>query len=263
MSVLVRNQFMAGEDNNYLIAGNICNAFVLGTLGSQDDFFLVGSEPEHESNYPMLTGNILDSEGQVLFRLVRNMLIINPGNCSKILGNHVGYEIHDAHGIMIFSVKTLFDTLPGLPQKSFVTTLAGRFFNKHGEMVLSANSGEPDEQLLVQAPCAFGFGGGFGFVQNMAREDLEFARFILGTRGRIHEQFRGVHEGEEFTLDGKALFDAKVRGCTIHVNSGAFILAGACEFVGSNFMFHEEAENLRNLVLALISQKQKFEQPTN
>jgi hypothetical protein len=54
MSILVRNQFMPGMYNNYLIAGNICNAFALGEIGSQDDFFLIGAEPEDESNYPFL-----------------------------------------------------------------------------------------------------------------------------------------------------------------------------------------------------------------
>jgi hypothetical protein len=80
---------MPGRFNNYLIAGNICNAFALGEIGSKDDFFLLGAEPEDESNYPLLTGNILDSDGNVLFRLVRNVLGINPGHCSKIFGDHV------------------------------------------------------------------------------------------------------------------------------------------------------------------------------
>jgi len=35
MTVLVKNQFMPGKFNNYLIAGNVCNAFVIGELGSQ------------------------------------------------------------------------------------------------------------------------------------------------------------------------------------------------------------------------------------
>ena len=80
MSILIGNIIMPGQINNYLIAGNVCNAFVLGELGSRDDFFLVGAEPSTESNYPLLTGNILNSEGQVLFRLVRNVLTINPGH---------------------------------------------------------------------------------------------------------------------------------------------------------------------------------------
>ena len=84
---LIRNSIMAGKDNNYLVGGNIVGAFVVGEVGSADDFFLVGVEPEQESNYPLLTGNILDSEGNVLFRLVRNVLMLNPGHCSKILGD--------------------------------------------------------------------------------------------------------------------------------------------------------------------------------
>ena len=63
MSIFVRNSFQPGKFNNYLIAGNICNAFVIGELGSQDDFFLVGAEPQEESVYPFLTGNVLDSAG--------------------------------------------------------------------------------------------------------------------------------------------------------------------------------------------------------
>lgn len=112
MSILIKNRFMLGQFNNYLIAGNVCNAFALGELGSQDDFFLVGAEPEEESSYPLLTGNILDSEGKVLFRLVRNVLFLNPGHCSRILGDHVGYEIHDSSGVPILKVRTLFERLP-------------------------------------------------------------------------------------------------------------------------------------------------------
>jgi len=41
---------MPRKFNNYLIAGNVCDAFALGELGSQDDFFLVGAEPEEESS---------------------------------------------------------------------------------------------------------------------------------------------------------------------------------------------------------------------
>jgi len=54
-STLVRNVLVQGKYNNYLVGGNICNAFALGDLGSTDDFFLVGAEPLDESNYPLLT----------------------------------------------------------------------------------------------------------------------------------------------------------------------------------------------------------------
>ena len=127
-SKLVKNVFMQGKYNNYLIGGNVCNAFALGDLGSKEDFFLIGAEPFDESNYPQLTGNILDSDGNVLFRLARNMLVINPGHCSKILGDHVGYEIHDGNGVLIFKVTTLFETLPGSQEKCFCYNYIGQFF---------------------------------------------------------------------------------------------------------------------------------------
>jgi hypothetical protein len=100
---------MPGAFNNYVLAGNLCNAFALGEIGSRDDFFLIGAEPPDESSYPLLTGNVLDSEGQLLFRLVRNVLTINPGNCSKIIGDQIGYEIHDSAGALIFRVSSKFE----------------------------------------------------------------------------------------------------------------------------------------------------------
>lgn len=188
MSILAKNIIYPGKFNNYLIAGNVCNAFVLGELGSTDDFFLVGAEPEDESTYPLLTGNILDSERNELFRLVQNELIINPGNCSKITGDYVGYEIHDSKGVMIFKVKTLFAKLPGSEEDYFVSALAGNFYNKQGQLVFSANSGEPDEHIETNVKNAFGFTGrGFGIALGMNEEQKQFAIRVLSSRGAVHE----------------------------------------------------------------------------
>jgi len=257
MSTLIKNQFMPGEFNNYLIAGNVCNAFALGELGSQDDFFLVGAEPEEESSYPLLTGNILDSEGNVLFRLVRNVLVLNPGHCSRILGDHVGYEIHDSSGKLILKVRTLFEHLPGSVDKMFVTTLAGSFYNKKGELVFLANSGEQDERIEANVKCAFGFIRGFGLVQGMSKEEIDFARVALSSRGAIHEPIRGYLDAKELTLDGKALIDARLTNCKIHVHTGDFATFGQCGFEHCEFVFHDAAENIKNLVLALSRQSTK------
>lgn len=256
MSILVRNKFMPGEFNNYLIAGNVCNAFIVGELGSTDDFFLVGAEPIGESNYPLLTGNILDSEGKVLFRLVRNMLLINPGHCSKILGDHVGYEIHDGDDKMIFKIRTLFEKLPESEDEMFVTTLAGNFYNKKGELVFSANSGEQDEHIETNAKCAFGFTGGFGLVQGLSREEIDFARIALSSRGAIHELISEHLDGKEFDLDGKALINAKITNCKVHVHTGNFIVRNS-EIGNNEIFFHDEAANLRSFVLALAEQSPK------
>lgn len=59
------NVFHLSRYNNYLIGGNACNAFGLGRIGAQRDFWLLGAEPEDESSFPLLSGRILNSEGEL------------------------------------------------------------------------------------------------------------------------------------------------------------------------------------------------------
>jgi len=243
---------MKGKYNNYLVGGNVCNAFVLGNLGSTDDFFIVGAEPFEESNYPLLTGNILDSEGNVLFRLVRNMLVINPGNCSKILGDHVGYEIHDGNGHLIFKVATLFERLPKSKEECFVTTISANFFNKNGDLVFKAHSGDENERIESNVKSVFGFSGGFGLVQGLNEDEMNVARAMLSTGGAIHRVLSGHMSDMEVSLDGAALLNAQIEKCTIIVSTGEFILIGKNNsFSNSKFSFSGAAENIRQLVLQL------------
>jgi hypothetical protein len=108
LNTLKGSTIIPGKYNNYFIAGNITNAFVLGEIGNMNDFFLIGSEPVGESSYPLLSGNILDSEGKRLFTLERNEITINPGHCSKIIGNSTEYEIHDFKDTLILKVWNCF-----------------------------------------------------------------------------------------------------------------------------------------------------------
>jgi hypothetical protein len=250
MSILVNNQFMPGRYNNYVIAGNVCNAFALGKIGSQDDFFLIGAEPEDESNYPLLTGNILDSEGNVLFRLVRNVLVFNPGLCSRIFGDHVGYEIHDSAGKLIFKVRTVFESLPGTEDVMFVTTIAANFYNKERQLIFQANSGEPDERIETNVKSAFGFSGGFGLVQGMTEDELVLTRMALLTKGNVNQLITGNIDGEQVNLDGKLLLNARLTNCTVHVKTGQFSLLGECSIEYCKFVFRDEAENIKRLVLS-------------
>ena len=239
-NVYSRNKIQPGKYNDYLIAGNQCNAFALGEIGSTEDFFLVGCEPPEESTYPLLTGNILDSEGKVLFRLVRNVLVFNPGHCSRIMGNHVGYEIHDGNGVPVFKVETLF-------QEKFITTISAKFYNKDGTLIFKANSGEEDERIEASCKCAFGYSGALGIAQGMNREDLEFLAMVFSSGGRVHEPIRGLIEGKEFSLDGKAVIDANVKNCTIHIESGDFLTKDT-SYDTCKFIFSGRAANIRNLL---------------
>lgn len=251
-SVLVRNVMMPGKYNNYTVGGNICNAFALGELGSTSDFFLVGAEPLDESNYPLLTGNILDSEGNVLFRLVRNVLVINPGHCSKILSDHVGYEIHDGTDHLIFKVATRFESLPNSTEKCYVTTISSNFYNKSGDLVFIAHSGDESERIESNVKAVFGFAGGFGLVQGLDDNEISVARAMLSTGGAIHRVISGSISGQEINLDGAAVFDAKIDKCTVNVSSGEFAILGSNNtFSNSSFAFSGAAENIRQLVLQL------------
>lgn len=240
---------MQGRCNNYMVGGNICNAFALGELGSEEEFFLVGCEPIGESNYPMLTGNILDSEGNLLFRLVQNMLVINPGHCSKILGDHVGYEIHDGNGKLIFKVATQFTNIPGSSDECFVTTISANFYNRNGDLVFKAHSGDKEEFIESGVKSLFGFSGGFGLVQGFDDNELNVARAMLGTSGKIHKVLSGLITKREITLDGSALFNAHIEDCKINVSTGEFVnLGGKNSFTNSVFNLTGAAQNIKWLV---------------
>jgi hypothetical protein len=199
-ATLIRSVLCKGHFNSYLVAGNVCNVFALGELGSSDDFFLIGAEPEGESNYPLLTGNVLDSEGNVLFRLVKNMLVINPGHCSKILGDHIGYEVHDGNDQLIFKVQTRPKCLPGETAESFVTTISANFFDKHGHLVFHATSGGDDEQIESSLKSSFGFTDEFVLIHRMSEDELTIARMMLGSSGAIHRILTGPVSGETVSL---------------------------------------------------------------
>jgi len=186
MNWLVGNQMYPSDFHNYLVAGNVVNAFALGELGASDDFYLIGAETEDDSGYPLLTGTILNSEGQVLFQLVQNELRLNPGHCSKTQSNLVGYEIHDSAGVRVLSVKTLFEPLPSQSEPVWVTTLGGEFYDKNGSRVFSANSGEPGERIAGNVKSAYGIApnGGFGMVMNMSSEETQLARQLMSAKDR-------------------------------------------------------------------------------
>jgi hypothetical protein len=248
-STLTGKVIMQGRFSSYLIGGNICNAFAIGDLGSTDEFFLAGAEPPGESNYPLLTGNILDSEGKVLFRLVRNLLVTNPGNCSKILSDHVGYEIHDSNGQSIFKISTQFQTLPGQSGKSFVTTLSANLYNRKGELVFQAHSGKENERIESNIKSVFGFNGEFGIIQGLDNDEISVARAMLATGGAIHRLISGPITGQTLSLDGAAVFNARLTDCELNVSTGEFVILGKeNSFTNCHFGFSGPAENIVRLI---------------
>jgi hypothetical protein len=257
MSTLIKNVMNPGKYNNYLIGGNLCNAFALGEIGSLDDFFIVGAEPDDESNYPLITANILDSEGETLFRLVKNVLVFNPGHCSKILGDHIGYEIHDSAGNLIFRVSTRFERTEQLPEECYVTTIEANFFDKASKLVFHAKSGGEDEKIESFCKSAFGFSGGFGMVMGYNQDEIELVRLALLTKGSVNQRLTGEHNHEQIELEGRIVQNANLKNCEITIRDGNFIIGPNNSFEACKFNFVEKAGQIYNLVKMLSNQKAK------
>ncbi len=245
-NIIGGNIIMPGKYNNYFVGGNICNAFALGELGSDDDFFLIGAEPPDESSYPLLTGNIFDSEGNSLFRLVRNILVLNPGHCSKIISDHIGYEIHDGNGNFIFKISTVFEKL-GSHDESYVTTFSANFYNNKGEVVFKAGLGEGNDYIEASTKAVFGFSGSFGIVQGFDKNELDIASLMLSTGGSINKVISGNISGQEVSLDGVALINATIDRCDVKISTGEFFLQNST-IKNSGFYFGGVAQNITNLL---------------
>ena len=257
MSIAVKKQYMPGFDNNYLVAGNLCNAFVLGELGSREDFYLMGTEPEDQSNYPILNGTFFDSRGNLLFRLAQNILVENPGNCERIFTDRLEYEIRDAQGNTVLHVKTVSTQVEGVEEAQFLTFVSGTFYNKHGKEVARLDAGGSEEKVREDIKQILGFSSEeFGFVQGMEEEEQNYATYFLAARGLIYEVLSGEIRNQDVELDGKFILDSTLKDCKLHVNTGKFILFGQCDFENCEFNFAGAAENVRQLVYALSGENQ-------
>jgi len=246
----VPSSMIPGRFNSYLIGGNACNAFALGAIGSTDDFFLLGAEPREESSYPLLTGNILDAEGKVLFRLVRNVLEVNARQCSKLVVDR-GYEIHDAAGGLILKVSTEYQRLTGAPTETFVTTIAGKFYDKAGRAVFEASSGGADEKVGSGVKAVFGLSGfgAFGHVSGMTETEIDIAKAVLQSGGANHRVLTGPISGQTIELDRVALWDVQLTNCTINVRSSNVSFIGTkTAFHNCEINFFDGAAVLKNLI---------------
>lgn len=254
-NIVASNVIFPGKYNNYVVGGTVCNGFAVGSIGSITDFFIVASEPEEESNYPLITGNFLDSEGNVLFRLVENTLSVNPGKCQKILSDHVGYEIVDSNGVQIIKVQTLYERLPELGGECFVTTIEGQFHDSSGSLVAQAGGAEGNITLAPSTKSAIGLGvgGSFGIVQNFENEELELLRFVVGTKGKVHKVLSGSIESQSVSLDGCLLSNVSLNNCDIQVVSGEFVLGDSVSITNCRFSFYGPAGQIKMILEHILA----------
>ncbi|REJ76263.1 MAG: hypothetical protein DWQ47_11660 [Acidobacteria bacterium] len=247
MAHLSNNKVLPYGDHVYLIGSNVCSNFAFGAIGSVDEFFLVAATPAPDSNYPLITGNFLDSEGNVLFRLVRNTLVVNPGRCSRILSDQVQYEIHDADDELILRVATRFETLPGGTEEIWVTTIEGRFFDSNGDLVVEANGQKGFVETEIG--CVFGFSGrGFALNLGMPEQLQSVAAIALGSGGSIFEPVSGEQRNTTIDLSGKIIMpDADIQECTLKLRDGNFSRLGG-KIRNCRVNVEGEAANIANML---------------
>jgi hypothetical protein len=247
-STLANCAFCPSKDFNYLVGGNVCNAFVIGNVGDPDDFFLIGAPVPGESTYPLLTGNILDSEGHLLFKLVRNVLVVNPQDCHKILAGATGYEIQDATAHPILKVHTEFMADAGLNEPSWITKIEATFYNKNGEMVFQATP----NSAIIKSPAAFGWNGrNFTYAVKFPQPTLELLPVFAQSGGAINELVQGEHTNETIQLEGKLLNNATLSDCEIIVASGRFVGRGQNAMKNCRIKLSGEALNLSQFIQAV------------
>lgn len=239
----------ANEFSNYLVGGNLCNAFALGEVGSASDFFLVGAPPEPGIGYPIITGHLLDSAGKPLVRIVRNALLENPGGCTRKSDPlRPGFEIADASGKTVLKVQT---SLAGV---GMVTTLEGEFFNQRGEIAASLAEGglssgkSPVRVAMGLTPTGFGMG------MNLNPEALEAARWCLGSGGTIHRLQRGEISGQDLNLDGSLFIDATIRQCRLTGATLDFAFSGKINLADCQLHFDGKAAQIFRLAQLIMSQ---------
>lgn len=244
-------QYQLASQLNYLIGGNLCNAFTLGEVGSQDDFFLVGSEESENGFHAVITGNILDSSGQVAIRIVRNVVVYsrNPGG-GKLLRSHWGYDLLDGAGRVLFGVRTYEEVLPGLGDQSRnVIVVKGDFYDKSGRLVFRGNFGEVGEFVPDYVKATFGYRDNkFGAVQNMNQRDMDIAGVIMQSKSAVHELLSGKVESEDVSLDGKILCDAEISHCRISIRTGQFAMIGKDSLKDNKIFFSGPASNIHRLI---------------
>jgi hypothetical protein len=222
--------------------------FAIGDVGSAEDFFLVGTTDEDASGYPLLTGTLIGTDGNVLCRLWRNRLTDNPGRCTKSFGPGAGYEIRDAPGAVVLRVETEHEE----GASAFVTRLTGTFTDRAGHVVAMS---QPVDGLLAAEDARFAAawqGQSFAHVANMAEQERLIAGIAVASGGRAWEVVRGRVEGRDFLLDGKILVDATLARCSLHVATGHVAMVGSVRIeAGCNLTYSGAAYNVAQLVLRM------------
>lgn len=211
-------------DHNYVLGDSVTNAFAIGMLGDSSDFFLLGFPPDAESpTSPVLNGQVFDSSGNLLFRLVRNHITVNPYDCQVVTGGFVGFEIVDNNGHAIIRVETTFDD-----EYNQRTTIAGEFYDRLGNLVCVSDTttGDSFVEMAPGMPSLIGMmpSGSIGMNFGMDAIGMEAVRLAMQTASRILFITTGEFIGQDLDMDGRFFRDVYLRSCKLTISRGEFAL---------------------------------------
>ena len=169
------------EHHNYVLGGQLVNAFAAGRIGTEDDFWLLGAEPAAEgegAGRAVITGNILDAFGRRLVALDRGRITF-AARPSEVVAAEDGWRLV-CGGREVLRCETR----PGRPGGCAMTYLHGLCKDKRGSVRLETRGAADSPSLLLRGPHAYGLRPDDTFAMNegLSEEELRQAVALLRRR---------------------------------------------------------------------------------
>jgi hypothetical protein len=164
------------KHHNYAVAGKMLNAFAVGAIGAEDDFWLVALEPpaEGEGPYrPILYANLLDAFGRRLVTLTRNEATWNPRGCA-VAQDGERLVVSGPDGREVLRVTTTWVRANGC----YVSYFRCRLKDRQG-VVRAESRGQADQPtLMVYGKAGYGIRPNATFAQNDGLGEEEVRRVM-------------------------------------------------------------------------------------
>lgn len=140
--------------HNYAVGGDLVNAFAVGPVGSDDDFWFVALEPpttDAAEAGPLICANLFDAFGRRLLTLDHNEPIHNPRGC-RIERGPGEFLVTDPHGRDLCRVETREVRAAGC-RVSYIRAL---FKDRSGAVRLESRGPVGSPSLVLQGRYAVG-----------------------------------------------------------------------------------------------------------
>ena len=150
--------------HNYAVAGAMFNAFAVGAVGAENDFWFVGLQPPEEgepASRPLLCANLLDPFGRRLLTLERNVPTYNPKNCSA-LASEDAYRIVGPDAQDVLRVQTVWVKSLGY----HVSYFHCRFKDRSGVVRMESRGVADAPSAMLHGRAAYGIRANATFARN-------------------------------------------------------------------------------------------------